>query len=441
MRFKRIICLMLTVIMAVSAVAVSAQAATKMPDLLIGDADGDGKISVMDSTAIALHLAEIKPLDEMSVQVAKTDFDNDELTILDATIIQRKLANFDDNVTREVGLPAFKYVSGEYKPALDEYKRVFDIYMTRNKISGVAFATRNGRVMYQAAQGMQDTANNVPMSMDTLFPIGSVSKQFCATAVMMLKDQGKLDVNETIDKYFPDYKYAQQITIHNLLCMRSGIYDYVNENENQNYIYDNEADNQREALDFIYSQELKFEPGSKYAYSNSNFFLLSLIVEQVSGIDYHEFVQTNIFDKLSMDNTGFYEELLYSDTTAEFIIPGYPEGLPYPAGLAQGAGDIVSNAKDIDKWLTAMGKGVLLSEESYELMTTDHCEGDSIYGYGINVEKGKKLSHGGNFLTYESFVLTYANENLNVFVVTNDGWNSTVRMESFAQMIAAKIRT
>lgn len=216
MKIKQILCLLLTMVILATVVCIPSTAAEKMPDLLIGDADGDGVITIMDATAIALHLAKKKPLDEIHLQTAKTDFKTEVLSVIDATIIQQKCADIDNKDTREIGLPAFIYVNGEYVPALEEYQRYLDALMERYGFGGVAYASRNGRVLCQSAIGMQNSQKNIPMSVDTLFPIASVSKQFCATAVLILQDQGKLSVNDTIDKYFPDYRYASQITIHEL---------------------------------------------------------------------------------------------------------------------------------------------------------------------------------------------------------------------------------
>ena len=243
MNFKQIISLVLTLIILSTVVCIPYTAATeKMPDLLIGDADGDGVITIMDATAVALHLAKKSQLDEIHQQTAKTDFTTDVLSVIDATIIQQKVADIKNKDTGEVGLPAFKYVKGEYVPALQEYQKALDTIIEKYNISGVAYVTRNGRVMCQSATGMQNTEKGIEMTMDTLFPIGSISKQFCATAVLMLQDQGKLSVNDTIDKYFPEYKYASQITIHHLLSMRSGIYDYLNDNPDAVELFSNTDD-------------------------------------------------------------------------------------------------------------------------------------------------------------------------------------------------------
>ncbi len=443
MKFKQYISILLTLVILSTVVCMPAYAATdKMPDLLIGDADLDGAITVMDATAIALHLAKKKTLDEMNLQTAKTDFTTDVLSVIDATIIQQKVADIDNKDTREVGLPAFKYVSGSYIPATEQYQIELDRLMARYNISGVAYVTRNGRVMCQSAIGMQNTEKNIEMSLDTLFPIGSISKQFCATAILMLQDQGKLSVNDTIEKYFPEYQYASQITIHHLLSMRSGIYDYLNDNPDVYELFYDADDMRKAILDWIFAQELFVEPDTMWSYSNSNFYMLSDIIEQETGMKYSDFLQTYILDELSLTNTGFYAELISTENVAELILPEGAEYVPAREGLNQGCGELVSNAYDMDKWMTAMADGVLLSEESYKMMTTNY-NGSYNYGYGLWVEPKDRYWHGGDIDTYESVDLVYSRDNINVFMVTNNLygiWDQGVQMHTLAKQLANKIK-
>ncbi len=444
MKLKQIISVLMVLIVLSTIVCIETSAASeKMPDLLIGDADGDGVVSIMDSTAVAFHLAKKVPLDEIHQQTAKTDFTTEVLSVIDATIIQQKVADIDNKDTREVGYPAFLYVNGEYVPALEEYQRYLDKLMGIYGLSGVAYASRNGRVMCQSAQGMHNTEKNIEMSVDSLFAIGSVSKQFCATAILILQDEGKLNVNDTIDKYFPEYKYGSQITIHHLLSMRSGILDYANDGDFMSdiFIHDNREDNLKELFNWTIAQDLKHEPDTQWAYCNTNYFLLSLIVEQVSGMSYYDFMRAHILEPLSMNNTGFYDEMVFDERLAEMVMH---DGIDVfaPVGYGQGDGDIVSNAYDMDLWLTAMSDGVLLSEESFKMMTTNY-NGLYNYGYGIYIDKHEKYSHSGHIPTYVTSVITYGRENINIFVVSNDAIKATIEgidIENMAQQLANKIR-
>ena len=336
--------------------------------------------------------------------------------------------------------------------SLQAYQAFLDNIVNVKDFTGVAYVTKNGKVLCQSANGMQNTKKNQPMTMDTLFPLGSVSKQFCATAVLLLQEEGKLSVNDTLAKYFPEYEIGKDITIQNLLTMRSGIRDHVNidydykghEIPTDQYTLLNTStakENHKAITDWLFTQELKFTPGSSYSYSNANFLLLSIIVEKVSGIAYPDFVKENIFAPLNMTHSGFYEELAHSPDLAEHSYPfGIKPSYPDYRGLSQGAGDLVSNAEDMDKWLSSLSECTLLSQESYKEMTTDYGEG---YGYGIDVDtKNDWIGHQGNIETYESYARTYPNEKINIFVVTNDVdkmYSKNLAMATFANAISRKV--
>lgn len=309
--------------------------------------------------------------------------------------------------------------------AYDDY---LESLMNKADITGVAYVTQNGQVIAQHTRGMHNTEENREIEVDSMFPIGSVSKQFCATSVLILQEQGKLSVHDTLSKYFPEYEIGKDITVQNLLTMRSGIRDHVNPDEEfvgtespfTQYQLSETAtykENQKAITDWLFTQKLKFEPGTKDSYSNANFLLLSMIVEQVSGVKYSEFVKENIFEPLGMTNSGTYEELYrHPDLVEDKLTDGYLPTEPFFLGLSHGCGDLVSNAIDMDKWLTSLSHRTLLSEESYNEMFTDY--GDK-YGYGIGTDKSS-VYHQGDITTFESFALTNPAKDINVFVVTND---------------------
>lgn len=338
--------------------------------------------------------------------------------------------------------------------SLQAYNLYLEKEMTSAGLSGVAYVTQNGIVIAQHASGMQNTNESIPMTTDSLFAIGSVSKQFCATAILILQEQGKLSVHDTLSKYFPEYEIGKNITIHHLLSMRSGIRDHVNIDEEfvgtespfTQYQLSETAtykENQKTITDWLFNENLKFTPGEQFAYSNSNFLLLSIIVEQVSGVKYTEFVKENIFNPLGMTNSGTYEELYTHPDLAEYILPdGYVPAEPYFHGMSYGCGDIVSNGPDIDKWLTSISHRTLLSDESYDAMLTNY--GDN-YGYGIFTDaKNGTFYHQGDIASYQTFAMTLPEKNINIFVVTNDVntmTNNGFGMNQFGYNILNKVNT
>lgn len=431
MKHNRVIGLLLCACMSAGcASGMSVQAASTHPDLLAGDADGNGTVNIDDATAVQKYLAGEQNLDELYAQVAKTDFTNDQLTINDATLIQQYAAGKTDDPVREVGQVAFVWRSRVYKSAASENQRQLNKQMELNAVGGAALVTRNGRVLCQSVAGMQNTPEGKEISIDTLFPVGSISKQFCAAAVLQLQEQGKLSLDDKVTKYFPRFTVAKNVTLRNMLSMRSGIRDYANYdayyvgNEYPEIAVDTdktEAENQQTILSWLYTQKLKFDPGSAYSYSNSNYMLASLIVEKITGMSYNDYLKQYVLEPLHLTRTGFYEEMRDDPMLCEWIKTSeYELSAADTKGIMQGAGDLASCAGDIDKWLTSLRKRTLLSRDSYNQMFTDYGTG---YGLGVTVgNSGKLIGHSGAVDSYSSHVLTQLDKNVNIFIVTNDYW-------------------
>ncbi len=413
MKTRRMITLMLAIVMMLGVCALGAAAKeTEHPDLLAGDADRDGNVTILDATKIQRALAELVEMDEMSRRVAKNEFSAESLTILDATNIQRWLADLTSSSTYEVKKPAFIWKDDRYISVTEDLKTILDAWLVNHDFYGVLYLTRNGRVLYSGAGGRvtQD------ITIDTQFGIGSVSKQFCATAIMLLQERGLLSIDDTLEKYFPEYEIGKDISLRNLLNMRSGIIDFINQAtpmEDYDVSVDYTAEqNKKNIMDWLFKEELYADPDYHFSYCNTNYFLLAEIVGQVSGMEYKDFIRQNIFEPLHMEHSGFYEEMLGTDENlAEFRIEGVDPMDMRILGLYQGAGDIVSCAKDMDKWLTSFKTGALLNEESMKEFTTP-VDG---YGFGVNVEKNGALQHSGSIVPYFSTAATNPAINCNFF--------------------------
>lgn len=308
------------------------------------------------------------------------------------------------------------------KTIVNDIKENMDSTLKKKNFEGIVYLTQNGSVVYQSATGKDK--NGADLTVDTTMYIGSVSKQFCAAAIMLLRDQDKLSVDDTLDKYFPEYTNGKDITLKNLLSMRSGIPDMVNDGSVNGISPDNtEAENTAAIKDWIFSQQLMFEPDSSYEYSNSNYFLLGNIVEQVSGQSYCDFIRKNIFEPLDMTHTGFVDEVKDSPAWADSLIydPSMTDGVVY--GLTKGAGDIASNAPDMDAWMTGLSSGKVISIESYREMTADYSPDFATqYGYGLSGCFDGGVGHSGAIGTYTA--MDYINEEhgYNLFIASNSSY-------------------
>ena len=231
---------------------------------------------------------------------------------------------------------------------------------------------------------------------------------------MQLYEQGKLDIDDKLGKYFPDYKYGDIISLRQLLSQRSGIPDYSvdsfdgavwatcdNSDKKLRIDPDGSAREHIEAIRELYlSCDLLFEPGEMFYYSDSNFSLLAAIVERVSGKSYHEYVRDNIFEPLGLKTAAFIDD------------HSYPEGVTVAAtdrqefdydyfdykGVEFGCGDIMLSPADLYRWYRSFSGGKAVRESSYKLMTTNCSdEGEPGYGFGLMIADGdsKALYHYG----------------------------------------------
>ena len=187
---------------------------------------------------------------------------------------------------------------------------------------------------------------------------------------------------------------------------------------------DNSVRENREALEeWLLEQPLEFEPDTEFEYSNSNYFLLARIVEKVSGKNYYDYLREKIINPLGMKHTFFVDEVDFKNVPNLAAPTVNPETVH--VGVTMGLGDMISNAYDIDKWLTSFRTNKILTKESLQLMTTDYTDDDEDhYGFGIRITGGG-LFHTGAITTYETMAYTDIKNGINVFAVTNDDPDET----------------
>lgn len=305
-----------------------------------------------------------------------------------------------ETVTEEPTIPPAQIISTDEKS-----KKVMKRLETLG-YSGVVSVVKDGKLYCSYAKGMLEDGTII--TTDTPMPVGSVSKQFCACAVMLLQEQGKLNVSDKLEKYFPEYTEGKDITLHNLLSMRSGVPEL---NFSLALMDKTDEENTKILMEDIFSQSPLFDPDSMYTYTNANYFLLGNIVEKVSGKKYFEFLRESFFEPLGMTHTGSVDELPNNPKWAGGHTYIKIDGQP---GLTKGAGDIISNTADMHIWLEALHTGKSVSLESYKTMTTDYSS-ENPYGYALvlNYPDGG-IGHSGLIGSYSA--QDYISEELNMMV-------------------------
>jgi D-alanyl-D-alanine carboxypeptidase len=302
---------------------------------------------------------------------------------------------------------------------------------------------KNGQVILRKGYGLANLELNVPVRPEMVFRLASITKQFTAVAIMMLVEQGKLSLRDDITKFFPDYPTGgRKITVENLLTHSSGIKDYLDKLWPERMRQDMRPE---KLIELFRNEGLEFEPGTKESYSNSNYVLLGVLIEKLSGKEYGQFIEENIFKPLGMTHS-FYERV-------QEIIPnrvsGYArvsEGFVNAAYISMpqlyAAGGLCSSVDDLALWDAAAYSDKLLKRESWERLFTPYklASGEtSAYasGWAISKFEGRTIaSHTGGIPGFTTYVLHMPEDHVYVAILSNDR-TAEVQPEYVARRLAA----
>src|SRR5690606_24056848 len=197
------------------------------------------------------------------------------------------------------------------KAQLDTF---FDTLEKNQKFNGSVALSENGKIIYERSLGFADFETKTQNNADTKFRIGSISKTFTAALILKAEEEGKLNLEQKIDLYFPTIKNANKITIENLLNHRSGIHSFT---DDSSYLeWNTQPKTKEELIALISNYNADFEPDSKADYSNSNYVLLSFILEEIYGKSYAEILNEKIIQPLGLKNTKFGGEIKVSNKEA-----------------------------------------------------------------------------------------------------------------------------
>ena len=318
--------------------------------------------------------------------------------------------------------------------------------MHRKRIPGLSVAiVRDSKVVRARGYGLANIELLVPATENTVYQIGSITKQFTATMVMMLETEGKIDLDDKITQRLPNLPTSwSDVTLRQLLTHTSGIKDYT---EVKGFGQKRRiAGTQAELLELVSNETLQFAPGEQWRYCNTNYLLLGMLIEQVTGKKYSQFLYERILKPLGMTQTRVNDPQAIIANRAQGYtrIPGSLQNADYfsPAN-AFGAGDLVSTIEDLVKWDAALCSEKLLKASNLEEMWKPVVltkGGTAEYGFGWDVksENGHRLiAHGGNITGFSCGILRFVNDKLTVIVLTNFGG---INAEAMAQGVAGQIQ-
>jgi CubicO group peptidase (beta-lactamase class C family) len=286
-----------------------------------------------------------------------------------------------------LGVIAF-HVSVSAQDKARKIDELLSLYHTYQEFNGSALVAENGKVVYKKGFGFANMEWNVPNETDTKFRLGSITKQFTATLILQLVDQGKIKLDGKVSDYLDGYRkdIGSKVTIHHLLSHTSGIPNYTA----LPGFFEGVSRNPYAVDAFVTkyaSGDLEFEPGTKFNYSNSGYFLLGAIIEKVTGKPYEVVLKENIFEPLGMKNTGYdhYDAIISKRANGYVKTPRGYQNAPYlDMSIPYAAGSLYSTVEDLFLWDQALYGDKILSARSKELMFTPNL---SNYGYGFTIRK------------------------------------------------------
>ncbi len=296
------------------------------------------------------------------------------------------------------------------------------------RAGAAAIVVQDGKVVLRKGYGMANLELAVPMAPDMVFELGSITKQFTAASILLLQERGKLRVEDDITKYLPDYPtHGQTITIENLLTHTSGIPSYTGLPEWRSGV--REDLKPADLIALFKDKPLEFNPGERWAYDNSGYFLLGAIIEKVAGESYETFVEEEIFKKLGMTHSRYDhpEEIVplraagYSkddqgSRNASFISMTQPFA----------AGALMSTVDDLAIWDRALSSEALLKKSSLDRMFTPYKLKSGLlthYGCGMEVFDfaGRRLhQHDGGINGFSTDLIRVPEERFFVAILSND---------------------
>jgi len=314
---------------------------------------------------------------------------------------------------------------------LDQY--LSDLARERN-FSGALLIVKDGEEFFSKGYGWADKENKVPFTPQTLASIGSITKAFTAAAILKLKEENKLSLEDRLEGFFPDVpKDKANITIHQLLTHSSGFGEFLT-NDGGDYA----RVEKKEFITRAFADTLAFEPGSKAVYSNVGYSILGIIIEQISGTDYETFLRQNLFIPLEIKEIGYH----FPPVSKNPIAVGYRNGNRWgthqqrfekagggPFWNLKANGGLLSSLDDMFLWINGVTSRKVLSQESvntlfYPHIVEDGSEGRIFFGYGCNVSRSRRnttvISNGGSNGIFFAQMFRFHDEGVVFFMVTNE---------------------
>lgn len=304
----------------------------------------------------------------------------------------------------------------------DKLDELIDAYAKLYKFNGTALVAKNGTILLNKGYGYRNGADKVANNEQTIFQLGSITKQFTSAVILKLQEEKKLSVSDKLSKYFPGYPKGDSVTIEQLLTHTSGIYSYTSDpNFMKNEVTKPASREMMMAL--FRDKPFDFPPGTSWNYSNSGYSLLGYIIEAVTKKPYEQAVRKYIFTPLGMTHSGFdFTNLKSKEKATGYFKLDDKETLPAPmvdSTVSYSAGAIYSTTGDLFQWHNALQKNKILSKAQQDKAYTP-VKNKYGYGWGIDTIEGKrKVAHSGGIHGFTTNISRVPEDDVCIVLLSN----------------------
>lgn len=303
-----------------------------------------------------------------------------------------------------------------------ELDSIVNTYVQLGKFNGSVLVAQKGTILLNKGYGLSDAASKKPNTENSIFQLGSITKQFTATIILKLQEQKKLSVSDKLSKYFSDFPKGDSITIEQLMTHTAGIYNYTDDRDFMNTQV-TKPHTREQMLALFKDKPLDFSPGTNWSYSNSGYMLLGYIIEDVTKKPFEAVVRDYIFNPLQMNSSGFdFAALQHPLKTTGYFMMNEQDTLQAVAvdsSVSYAAGSIYSTIGDLYKWHKALQNNTILSKAQQDKAYTPV---KNKYGYGwmIDTIVGKRrIHHGGGIHGYVTNFARIPEDDLVVVALSN----------------------
>ncbi len=336
---------------------------------------------------------------------------------------------------KNVNIPLAYHPAALTREVNQKLDSTFQRFNKRHDFHGSVLVAKGGKVVFKQHYGYANFKEKTKIDDNSVFQLASVSKQFTAAAILILKDRGQLDLDDKVTAFYPEFPYTE-VTVRQLLNHTSGLPKYFWLAEHK---WDKEyAPSNTEMMDLLTKEKLNpfFRPGANFDYSNTGYFVLSAIVEKVSGQSFADFVDREIFKPLNMRQSFVYS--FGQDSIRDGQLSGYRlyrrrwhAAIPGTVNDAVvGDKNIYSTTEDMLKWVEGLNSGRLISEESLQEMYTrgtTKYNRKVPYGFGFRIQEDgdqKVIYHNGRWNGFSTSLMQYPDEDLVVITLEHSSYNS-----------------